>query len=306
MIFLSVYDVLIVGGGPAGLTAAIYACRAGWHTLVIERGIYGGQAATTDLIENYPGFPAGIAGLELATNFHEQALRFGCEFLTDEVTAIFPEAQGQRLVTTAGEVRGRVSLLACGSVPRALGVKGEQEFRGRGVSYCATCDGFFYRQKKVAVIGGGNAAVKEALFLAKIAQEVILIHRRDTLRADKILAEKVLAAPNIKISWQTIVEEIKGEEKVQTLLLRDLRTGENRELTVDGLFLYIGMCPNVAFLGTEFAKDAAGYVLTQENLATSVPGVFAIGDCRRKDSRQVATAVGDGAQVLTAVGAYLQ
>lgn len=298
--------MLIIGGGPAGLTAAIYACRAGWRTLLIERGTFGGQAASTDLIENYPGFPEGISGFELMMNFYKQAAHFGCEFLTAEVTALSTVGKEKKLATSEGEVVGKTVILATGAMPRELGVRGEKEFRGKGVSYCATCDGFFFKNKKVAVVGGGDAAVKEALYLAKIVHEVVLIHRRDTLRADKILADKALTTPNLKICWDTVVDEIIGDSKIKALKLHHLQTQETVEMAVDGVFMYVGTQPNTSFLGEDFQKNPQGYLLTDEKLETTAAGVFAIGDCRQKNSRQVATAVGDGALVLAVVEEYLR
>ncbi|MDD2211734.1 MAG: thioredoxin-disulfide reductase [Clostridia bacterium] len=303
---LSLYDVLIIGGGPAGLTAAIYACRAGWKTLLIERGTFGGQAASTDIIENYPGFPAGISGFELMMDFYKQASRFGCEFLTAEVLALSTGGKSKKVVTSEGEVAGKTIILATGAMPRELGVRGEQDFRGKGVSYCATCDGFFYKNKKVAVVGGGDAAVKEALYLAKIVREVVLIHRRGALRADKVLGDKALGTPNLKVYWDTVVDEIVGDSKINSLKLHHVKTQETMELTVDGVFIYVGTKPNTEFLGGDFQKNPQGYLLTDESLETTASGVFAIGDCRRKNSRQVATAVGDGALVLAAAEGYLQ
>lgn len=305
---LALYDVIIIGGGPAGLTAAIYACRAGRKTLLIERGAFGGQAASTDLIENYPGFPEGISGPELMLNFYNQAVHFGCNFLNAEVNVLQSTnltGKIKNVETNVGTVQGKTIILATGAQPRELGVKGEKEFRGRGVSYCATCDGFFFRNKKVAVIGGGDAAVKEALFLANIAREVVIIHRRDTFRADKVLGNKALAAPNIKVYWDTVVKEIAGERKISSLILHNVKTLATISEEVEGVFMYVGTQPNTAFLADHNSKNEQGYLLTDENLQLSITGVFAIGDCRRKKTRQVATAVGDGASVLAAVDEYL-
>lgn len=306
MIALSLYDVLIIGGGPAGLTAAIYACRAGRKTLLLERGAFGGQAISTEIIENYPGFPEGISGFELMLNFHKQAERFGCEFLNSEVLGLETAGKSKKVITGEGEVIGKTIIIATGSKPRELGVRGEKEFHGKGVSYCATCDGFFYRNKKVAVIGGGDSAVKEALYLANMVREVVIIHRRDQLRADKILADKALATPNIRICWDTVVDEIVGESKIQAVKVHNVKTQQTQEIGADGVFMYVGSQPNTEFLGEEFEKNPQGYLLTAENLQTKVSGVFAIGDCRQKLSRQVATAVGDGALVFAAIEEYLQ
>lgn len=309
---MEMYDIVIIGGGPAGLTAAIYACRAGWKTLVIEKGAIGGQAAITDRIENYPGFAEGISGPELMNNFYNQAVHFGCEMKIAEVSGLreagFQAGQKPLITveTTDGQVQGKAVLVAAGAQARELGIKGEKEFRGRGVSYCATCDGFFFRNKKVAVIGGGDAAVKEALFLAKLAREVVIIHRRDTFRADKYLSEQVKATPNIKIYWDTVAEEIVGEKIITSIILRNVKTLETITEAVDGIFVYVGRKPNTDFLGDAYPKSTQGYLLTDESLQTAIPGVFAIGDCREKQVRQVATAVGDGASVLAAVEEYMR
>lgn len=299
------YDILIIGGGPAGLTAAIYACRGGWKTALVEMGIPGGQANTTDIIENYPGFPDGIGGPELMGLFHNQAVRFGCEFITDRVQEIV-EGQGTKIVHTGeGSLEAKTVIIATGSQARELGVKGEREFRGRGVSYCATCDGFFFRGKKVAVVGGGDSAVKEAIYLAKLASEVTIIHRRDMFRAAKILGDQAQSLPNVRVLWDTVVDEIRGSDHVEGLKLHGVKTQEPSEISLDGVFLYVGIKPNTEFLGSGFPRDPQGFLLTDEHLATPVPGVYAAGDCRHKTSRQVATAVGDGAQVLMSVEEYL-
>lgn len=307
---MSLYDVIIIGGGPAGLTAAIYLCRAGWQTLLIERGSFGGQAAATDIIDNYPGFPEGISGSELMVNFYNQASRFGCEFITADVTGITNGGntnggKNKLVETTAGKIEGKAVLIATGSQPRELGVKGEKEFRGKGVSYCATCDGFFFKNKKVAVVGGGDAAVKEALYLANIAREVVIIHRRDTLRADKVLGDKAIKTSNIKIYWDTVVDELVGESKINLLRLHNVKTQEAMTVEADGVFIYVGTQPNTGFLTDSFTKNPQGYLVTNENLETGVTGVFAIGDCRQKTARQVATAVGDGASILASIREYL-
>jgi thioredoxin reductase (NADPH) len=314
---VGIYDIVIIGGGPAGLTAAIYACRAGWKTILIERGTLGGQAAITDRIENYPGFAEGISGFDLMQGFYQQALRFGCKMLVAEVTGlnIHPGlgntdfGQGEQIKTvetTEGLVQGRTVLIATGAQARELGIKGEKEFVGRGVSYCATCDGFFFKKKKVAVIGGGDAAVKEAIYLAKLAEEVLIIHRRDSFRADQYLSQQVLTLPNVKIRWNTVPLEIRGEQKVSALLVQNVKTQETGTEEVDGVFIYIGRKPNTDFLGAGFTRDEEGYLLTGQDLQLATPGIFALGDCRVKSVRQVATAVGDGALVMAAVDEYLR
>lgn len=297
--------MLIIGGGPAGLTAAIYACRAGKKTLLLEKGAFGGQIISTETIENYPGFPDGISGFELMLNFQKQAKRFGCEFQNEEVLAIKTAGAIKKVVINEGEIEAKVIILATGSKPRQLGVIGETKFHGKGVSYCATCDGFLYRNKKVAVVGGGDSAVKEALYLANMVQEVVIIHRRDELRADKVLGDKALAAPNIKICWDTVVDEIMGDSKIEALKMHNIKTQQTQEIAVEGVFMYVGNQPNTEFLGTEFEKNPQGYLVTNEKMETALPGVFAIGDCRKKLSRQVATAVGDGALVFSSVEEYL-
>ncbi len=299
------YDVLIIGGGPGGLTAAIYACRAGLKTALIEKGAPGGQAATTDIIENYPGFVEGISGPELMTNFFNQALRFDCEYISAEVVGLESEGVWKKVKTSQGDYEAKVIVIATGASHKSLGVEGEHILRGKGVSYCATCDGFFFRGKKVAVIGGGDAAVKEAIFLANLAAEVTIIHRRDNFRAARVLSERALQVSNIKVIWDSVVAEIVGADRLEKILVQNVITKEISELPVDGAFLYVGMQPNTAFLDARFQKDAQGYLITGGKHETSVSGVFGIGDCCQKESRQVATAVGDGAAVLPSVEEYL-
>lgn len=299
------YDTAVIGGGPGGMTAAIYACRAGWKTILLEMGAPGGQAATTDLIENYPGFPEGIAGPDLMVKFYEQALRFGCEFMTAQVNGLEDRGFIKAVSTTQGVVEAKAVVVATGTSSRELGVRGEKELRGRGVSYCATCDGFFFRDKKIAVVGGGDAAVKEAIYLARIAREVIIIHRRDRFRASKVLGDRAMAVPNIKVIWNSVVDEMVGENRLERLRVHNVNTQESSDLEVDGVFMYVGTRPNTDFLDASVNRNPQGYLITNERLETSVKGVYAVGDCRAKGSRQVATAVGDGASVLESLDEYL-
>ncbi|PRR69292.1 thioredoxin-disulfide reductase [Neomoorella humiferrea] len=299
------HDLLIIGGGPAGLTAALYGARGGLDTVVLEMGAPGGQAGLTDRIENYPGFPEGITGLELAMKFAEQAQRFGARLETATVQGVDFTGSVKKVLSSSGTFEARAVIIASGAHPRPLGVPGEEEFRGRGVSYCATCDGAFFRDKKVAVIGGGDSAVEEALFLTRFASQVTIIHRRDTLRAAKILQERARDNPKISFAWNTVVTRIKGGEKVEGLELKDVGSGAVREEAFDGVFIFIGLEPNTSFLQGVVTLDAQGYIVTREDLATSVPGVFAAGDVRVKEFRQVSTAVGDGAVAAMAAERYL-
>lgn len=299
------YDVIIIGGGPAGLTAGIYACRSGWKTLLIERGAPGGQATTTEIIENYPGFPDGISGPELMSKFYSQAARFGCEFMTADVNSVSYQGSLKLIETSQGTIEGKTLIIATGSMPKELGVEGEQKFRGRGVSYCATCDGFFFKGKKVAVVGGGDAAVKEAMYLANLAEEVTVIHRRDKFRAAKVLGDKAIENGKINIMWDTVVDEIVGSTKIEGIRIHNVKTQEVKTIAVDGVFMYVGTQPNTGFVNGNIEKNPQGYIITDEDLSTNIEGVYAVGDCRLKGSRQVATAVGDGALVMPALEDYL-
>lgn len=301
-----VYDLAVIGGGPAGLTAALYAARAGLRTVLFEAGLPGGQAALTDVIENYPGFPQGVNGAQLMEQFLQQATRFGAEIRLEEVRRVALGTATKLVVTARGEYQARAVVLATGARQGRLGVPGEEEFLGRGVSFCATCDGAFFREKKVAVVGGGDAAVEEALFLTRFAREVILIHRRDHLRAAHILQERAMANEKIRFYWKTVVERVLGKGKVEALALRQVETGETFEEPVDGLFVFVGTVPNTDLVREEgVALDAQGYVITDAELGTSVTGVFAAGDVRAKKVRQVATAVGDGAEAALAAERFL-
>lgn len=299
------YDAIIIGGGPAGLTAGIYTGRANLKTLIIEAAIPGGNAALTDQIDNYPGFPEGILGSDLMNRFREQAERFGVELLMAEVVKIENHPEGKKIITGEGEYWCRAVIIASGVKRRELGVEGEQEFLGRGVSYCATCDGAFFNGYPVAVVGGGDSAIKEALFLAGIASKVYLIHRREEFRAtSKRDLETLLAHDKIELKLNKVVAKITGDSIMRKVILHDVQKGEKEFLEVEGLFVSIGMIPDVQFL-MGLMETENGYIVTDENMQTSVEGIFAVGDVRAKQARQVATAVGDGAQAGMAVSEYL-
>lgn len=299
------YDVIIIGGGPAGLTAGLYSARNGLATLLLEGGPPGGQAALTETIENYPGFPGGIGGPELMSLFARQALDFGLEMRSEMVTDVDLEGVEKTVTTASNTYRCRAVIVASGAKSRPLGVPGEKEFTGRGVSYCATCDGAFFRNKRVAVVGGGDAAVEEALFLTKFARQVIIIHRRDELRATRVLQERARANDRIEFVWKAVVEAIEGDRAVERVVLRRVDTGERFVEPVDGVFVFIGTEPNTGFLRGKLPLTPEGYIETSADMSTSIPGVFAAGDVRAKELRQVATAVGDGAQAAMSAEKYL-
>ncbi|HHW54957.1 MAG TPA: thioredoxin-disulfide reductase [Firmicutes bacterium] len=302
---MNVYDVVIVGGGPAGLTAGIYVARSKLKAILLEKGLPGGQIATTEHIENYPGYTAG-AGYELTAIMEEQAKGFGLEIAMAEGTGVQLGGPEKIITTNQGEYRARTVILAPGSSPRKLDVPGEKEFIGRGVSYCATCDGPFYEGLTVMVVGGGNAAVEEANYLTRFAQKVYIVHRRDALRATKVVQERAFANEKIEILWDSVVAEIRGNETLEQVLIKNVKTGQITPVTVDGLFVYIGFIPNTAFLKGQVEMDEAGYIITNDRMETSVPGVFAAGDCRQKLLRQVVTAAGDGAIAAFAAEKYLE
>ena len=300
------YPLVILGGGPAGLTAAIYGMRAGLTCLVIEKAVAGGAMFLTDKIENYPGFPAGILGPELSQRMEEQARSLGAEFLQDEVTTV--ELEGSlKLVKLAGgkTVKGQALVVATGCEPNKLGIPGENKFYGRGVSYCATCDGAFFRGSEVAVIGGGDSAVQEALLLSKLTKHVHLIHRRDQLRAIQALQDSAQQAGNISFIWDTLAQEVEGEDQVRAVKLLHKHTGQKRSLPVEGVFIYVGVKPITGFIQHLVEMTPEGYIQAGEDCKTSVPGIFAAGDVRKKPTRQIASAVGDGCNALKAVEDYL-
>ncbi|MEN6389798.1 MAG: thioredoxin-disulfide reductase [Syntrophomonas sp.] len=299
------YDVVIIGSGPAGLTAAIYTGRAKLRTLILEAGVLGGNAALTDLIDNYPGFPFGVEGSTLMDSFWRQAERFGAELRWEEVLGIEKSPGAFTVKTGTAVYQTRTLIIASGARRRELQIPGEGEYLGRGVSYCATCDGAFFQGVPVAVVGGGDAAVKEALYLSDIASKVYLIHRRQEFRANPTSMEKLLNNSNIEIKRDTVIKSIEGEDLLKTLRLKNVKSGEEDLLQVEGLFVSIGLVPAVGFIGGILeTRDA--YIVTDEKMQTSVPGIFAAGDIRSKMARQVATAVGDGALAGIAVTEYLK
>ena len=299
------YDVVIIGGGPAGLTAGIYAARARLKSLLIEKGAMGGWVINASVVENYPGFPDGINGLELADAMQQQAVKFGLEMLTAEVTGLELKSERKILKTSEGDIAARAVIVAGGSDRVKLGVPGEEEFTGRGVAYCAVCDGYFYRGVPVAVVGGGNAALNEALELAKFASKVTVTHRRDELRATKILQERAFAEPKIRFLWNTVVEAIEGEDTVKRLRLKNVQTGEKSTLDISGVFVTVGFKPNTGYLKNVVTLADNGTIITNEKMETDVPGIFAAGDIRSSSIRQVAAAVGDGAVAAIYAERYL-
>jgi len=287
--------LIIIGSGPAGWTAGIYAGRAQLEPLLITGSAPGGQMALTPEIENYPGFPQGIGGQELAQLMQQQAERFGTKVQTDEVTAVDLSTHPFKVVTYGGEHEAKALIVATGTSPRKLEVPGEAEFVGRGVSYCATCDGFFYQDRRVVVVGGGDAAIEEAIFLTKFASRVYVVHRRNRLRAEKVFQERAFRNEKIEFVWDSVVEEILGDGKVTGVRLKNVKTGEESVLETDGVFIYVGAIPNTGFLEGQLELDDRGYIVTDRRCHTSVPGVFAAGDVQERVLRQVATAVGSGA-----------
>ncbi len=300
------YEVLIIGAGPAGMTAAIYAARAGYKTAILEHGVPGGQAATTDMIENYPGFPEGISGPELMMKFFEQTQTFGVEMIYEQVQSVELTGDIKRVTTDKQTLEAKTVVIASGAKPRTLGVANEGRLRGRGVSYCATCDGFFFKDQPVAVVGGGDTAVEEAMYLTKMCSSVTLIHRRDELRANKLAQSRAFANDKLHIIYDTVVDEIVGDEKVTQLKLRNKKTDATSTLDVNGVFIFVGYLPNDAFLPPELEVNEQGYIITDEEMATNIPGVFAVGDVRQKKLRQVTTAVGDGGAVMHGIEEYLR
>ena len=302
-----IYDAIIIGGGPAGLTAGIYLSRARMNTLLIEKALPGGQAILTEIIENYPGFPHGIAGPELMQKMEEQAVRFGLKIEYGEVEEVKIKEDKVKIVKINNkEYRTMTIILASGAEASKLGAPGEEKLRGRGVSYCATCDAPFFKDQKIVVVGGGDMAIEEALYLTKFVREVTIVHRRDRLRATKILQERVFANKKINFTWDSVVTKILGSEKVEGILIKNKKTGEEKEISCQGVFVFVGNVPNSKFLNKLIKLDKKGYILTDDNMMTSQEGIYACGDVRKKILRQVVTACGEGATAAFAAQKYIE
>jgi thioredoxin reductase (NADPH) len=297
--------VIIIGAGPAGLTAALYTARAQLEPLGFVGDTPGGQVAISSEIENYPGFPEGLDGPKLSELFQKQAERFGARLEWDTVTAVDLSVRPFKLTTYGGEYETHSLIIATGSSPRKLGVPGEEEFAGRGVSYCATCDGFFYRDKEIVMVGGGDAAVEEAMFLTRFATRVFQVHRRDQLRAERYLQERAFRNEKIEFVWDSVVDEIVGDEFVTGVRLRNVKTGQERLHPTQGVFVAIGHTPNTGFLGGQVALNEQGYILTDDRGRTNVAGVYAAGDVQDWRYRQIATSVGDGCRAAMEVEHYI-
>ncbi|MBE9571433.1 MAG: thioredoxin-disulfide reductase [Proteobacteria bacterium] len=299
-------DLIIIGAGPAGLTAGLYAARARLRTLMLEKLSPGGQVLMTDWVENYPGFPDGISGFELMDKMRRQAEKFGLDIKSQEVSRLDVLPEKQIIATDNGNLESKAIILACGATPQRLGIEGESLLTGKGVSYCATCDGPFYREQEVAVIGGGDTALEEALFLTKFASKIYLVHRRDKLRATKLLQERAWSEEKIEIIWDSIPKRIVGEAGVEGIDLKNVKTGEESHLPVQGVFVFIGYRPNNELVKNLLELDDRGFVVTNKFMETSEVGVFAAGDVRSKLLRQISTAVGDGATAAFAAERYLE
>jgi len=302
---MEVYDVVIIGGGPAGLSAGLYASRAKLKTLLIEKDRTGGQVNTTEDLENYPGIMDGMKASQLMERMTEQAQKFGTIFVKDKVTGIIPKGNIKVVKGEKEDYGGKTVIIATGATPRMLGVKGEKEFVGKGVSYCATCDADFFVDLDVAVVGGGDSAIEEALYLTKFAKRVYVIHRRDRLRATGSLQERAKRNNKIHFIWNTTVSEIKGDGIVEKIALKNKNTGEEKELKVDGVFIFVGTRPISDFVRDVIKTDDEGYIITDEFMMTSMEGVFAAGDVRKKFLRQVITAAAEGAIAATAAEKYI-
>ncbi|MBL7084919.1 MAG: thioredoxin-disulfide reductase [Candidatus Omnitrophica bacterium] len=305
------YDIIVIGAGAAGLTAGLYAVRAGMKVIVLEKAAGGGQMLLTEAIENFPGFPEGIKGQVLAKKIKAQAVKAGVEIVNNEARQIVLVRPTEALSWYAVKAKERdyfthSVILACGASPKRLGVPREEMLTGRGVSYCATCDGPLFRDKQIIVVGGGNAACEEALYLSKFARRVSLLHRRERLRADKVLQDRLRAEPKIDFIWNSIILEVLGEEKVSGVKIEDLTTGKKREVSCEGVFIFAGLKPNTDFVKGLLASDSQGFIVTDENLQTSRKGIFACGDCRVRALPQVVIACSEGARAAMACRNYVE
>jgi thioredoxin reductase (NADPH) len=307
MALLADYELVVIGGGPAGLTAGIYAARSRLNFLLFEKVVPGGQILTTDWIENYPGFPEGLSGYDLAWKIADQLTRFDAPVENAEVLSMECSGPVKRLVLKDRTISTHTVIIATGASPNLLSVPGEDAYLGKGVSFCATCDGPFYKDKRVAVMGGGDTAVQEGIFLTKLAETVYIIHRREQLRATRILQERAFANPKIKFIWNSVVTQIEGNESgVEKLIMKNVKTGAISDLSVDAFFIFIGTRPNTGFLCSEIKTNEEGFVIADQNMETSVPGVYAVGDVRNTPLRQVVTAVGDAAIAAVCAEKYVE
>jgi len=299
------YEVVIIGGGPAGLTAGLYTSRARLNSLLIEKGLVGGQIVNAERVDNFPGFPEGISGFELGQLMYQQATKYGLKVIIAEATGIELREEQKVVKTTEGNFIAKAVIIASGSERRQLGIPGEKEFTGKGVSYCATCDASFFREVPVAVMGGGDAAITEALHLAKFASKVIVIHRRDQLRASRLLQEKAFSEPKIEFLWNTVVDEIEGEDLVKRIKLHEVKTGEKSALNVAGIFISIGLKPNTDYLKGILPLDPTGYIITNDKMETEIPGIFTAGDICRDSAKQAIIAAGSGATAAIYANKFL-
>ena len=300
------YDLVIIGGGPAGLAAGLYAARARLKVILVEKGVVGGQIVISDWIENYPGFPEGLSGLDLVQKFTEQAKRFGLNIENNAAVSVDLSDPVKRIVFNDRTVTTHTIIIATGASPKKLDAPGEEMFYGKGVSSCATCDAPFFKDRIVAAVGGGDTAVKESLFLTRFVEKVYLIHRRDRLRAEMILQEQALANEKIEIIWDSVLTGIQGFTNVENITVQNVKTKEEKTLSVDGCFIWVGEMPNTKFLADGVKLDEKGFIVANLNMETSVPGVFVAGDVRNTPLRQVATAVGDGAVAAFSAGHYIE
>ena len=302
---MEILDTVIIGGGPAGYSAALYCTRAGLSTVIVEKMTPGGQMATTTQIDNYPGFDEGVDGFELGDRMRKGAERFGAKTHYADVTGVSLTENPKKIATTNGDLYAKTVIIATGAAPRELGIADEQRFRGKGVGYCATCDGMFFRGKTVAVNGGGNTAVEDAMFLSKLCEKVYLIHRRDALRASRAEVQALEKAPNVEFLWNRVVTDLEGADKLEKIVLQDTVTKDTTTLDAQGLFVAIGRVPSTELFKDVLKTDAFGYIEADETTRTSIPGVFAVGDVRTKPLRQVVTAVSDGAVASKYVEEFL-